>query len=300
MYEDDVVKKRMYQIWNAMIQRCHNPKVGSYERYGAKGIIVSEEWQDFEVFYADMKESHKEGLSIDRVDNSKGYSKENCKWSTRHEQSINKGIFKNNSSGYKGIYQTDAGNWAARITVNLIVINLGIYQDIEEAYKGRQEAEKHYFGYVLGEGISQELLDKKANGWKSVAEQHRDGEIELIGFVPSNSPRRAKPKNFGYGSPSVYSKVMAKQIRRVNYINDKLQTGKWLLDEEVKQELEQLKKLLEEAKVQFGIKEKPAITYEDGYERPKMIIASHEYKIDRVQFWVLVFCIVLVITAFIF
>lgn len=254
MYEDDVVKKRMYRVWCHMINRCRNPKELGYERYGAKGITVSEEWQDFEVFYADMKESHKEGLSIDRIDNSKGYSKENCKWSTDHEQSINKGMFKNNTTGFRGVYPTKSGTWKARITVNIHVINLGLYPTKEDAYKGRQEAELHYFGYVLDDGISQELLDKKANGWKSIAEQHRDGEIELIGFVPSNSPRRAKPKNFGYGSPSVYSKVMAKQIRRLKYINDKVQSGDWDMSKEISTEISELKKILEEARVQFSLK----------------------------------------------
>lgn len=251
MYENDVVKKRLYQIWGRMIRRCHNPNTSGYERYGAKGITVSDEWRDFESFYNDMSESYMNGLSIDRIDNSKGYLKENCKWSTDHEQSINKGMFKNNTTGYKGVYPTKHGTWKARITVNIHVVNLGQYSTKEEAYKGRQEAELYYFGYILDEGITQELLDKKAQGWKSIAEQHRDGEIELIGFVPSNSPRKAQPKNFGYGSPSVYSKVMAKQIRRLKYINEKLQSGDLKLTNDIKSEIDSLNKILVEARVQF-------------------------------------------------
>lgn len=105
-----------------------------------------------------------------------------------------------------------------------------------------------------------------------------DGEIELIGFVPSNSPRKAKPRNFGYGSPSVYSKVMAKQIRRLNYIEGKVESGDWVLTKELSLELKSLEGILEDAKMQFGAKAiaKPAYT-----EYATQQIKENDYWINK-------------------
>ena len=69
-----VTKER--NAWHSMIQRCHNPKNPSYERYGQRGIFVCDEWRyDFDRFYEDMY-PRPEGMTIDRIDNNKGYSKE--------------------------------------------------------------------------------------------------------------------------------------------------------------------------------------------------------------------------------
>ncbi|MBU3577522.1 hypothetical protein [Polynucleobacter sp. UK-Kesae-W10] len=75
-------------IWKKMISRCHNPEDASYLWYGARGIFVSESWHLWENFLADMGDGP-EGLSLDRIDNNAGYSKENCRWATPKEQSRN-------------------------------------------------------------------------------------------------------------------------------------------------------------------------------------------------------------------
>lgn len=79
---------RTYNIWGKMIQRCLNPKSSNYQHYGGRGILVCERWLDFENFYADMGKAPA-SLSLDRIDNEKGYSPDNCRWATGKEQCRN-------------------------------------------------------------------------------------------------------------------------------------------------------------------------------------------------------------------
>lgn len=73
-----------------MLNRCYNANQKSYKDYGAKGIKVCDQWKTFEGFYADMGSGYIEGMTIERVDYTKGYSPENCKWITKAEQALNK------------------------------------------------------------------------------------------------------------------------------------------------------------------------------------------------------------------
>jgi hypothetical protein len=81
---------REWSIWSKMKDRCLNPSAPPYTRYGARGITVCPEWlESFEAFYADMGDVP-EGMSLERMDNNRGYNKENCKWATAAEQAKNK------------------------------------------------------------------------------------------------------------------------------------------------------------------------------------------------------------------
>jgi hypothetical protein len=78
-----------YRSWNAMWQRCTNPRNAKHASYGATGITVCERWRDFRCFLADMGE-RPEGTTIDRFPNLKGnYEPGNCRWAAPRAQQQN-------------------------------------------------------------------------------------------------------------------------------------------------------------------------------------------------------------------
>lgn len=95
-----------------MKARCNDPKSIAYPRYGGKGIKVCTEWSTFEGFLKDMGKSYKEGLTIERVDNSKGYQKDNCKWIPRFEQGRNRSTVKKYEYKGKSYYLSELATMA--------------------------------------------------------------------------------------------------------------------------------------------------------------------------------------------
>ena len=78
-----------HSSWCSMNSRCNNPKVHQYPYYGGKGIKVCERWKSFENFLSDMG-PRPEGMTLDRINNTKDYEPSNCRWATRDEQSKNR------------------------------------------------------------------------------------------------------------------------------------------------------------------------------------------------------------------
>jgi hypothetical protein len=72
-----------------MRQRCYNPKAPNFHLYGARGIRSCARWERFDLFHADMGD-RPEGMTLDRIENSEGYYKENCRWADGRTQHNNK------------------------------------------------------------------------------------------------------------------------------------------------------------------------------------------------------------------
>lgn len=80
-----------YRSWAAMKRRCDNYAADNYEFYGGRGITYEPRWEHFTFFLEDMGE-RPNGTTLDRIEGSKDYCKGNCRWATKKQQIINRGM----------------------------------------------------------------------------------------------------------------------------------------------------------------------------------------------------------------
>jgi len=118
-----------YRSWQAMKQRCDCPTNERYSDYGGKGLSYPPEWKSFEKFVEAVGERPSLELTLDRKDNNKEYSKENCHWATGFMQQKNQREFRTtNTSGVKGVYCEKGRRWRAE----------GIYAGVNyKLYQGK-------------------------------------------------------------------------------------------------------------------------------------------------------------------
>jgi hypothetical protein len=147
-------KTRIYNIWYAMKRRCQEEKNISYPNYGGRGISVCDGWQDFINFKADMYDSYSKHVekhgenqtTLDRIDCDGDYTPENTRWATYTIQSRNSRVRQDNKTGYRGVFRKDGnGGYIAYIKVNKEPVNLGTYENIEDAVSARRNAELQYW-----------------------------------------------------------------------------------------------------------------------------------------------------------
>lgn len=128
--------EKIRRSWLSMKQRCLSINNYSYHNYGARGIIVCDEWKnDFKAFYdhiTGLERYGEPGMTLDRKNNNGNYEPGNMRWATRHEQNLNKRLQKNNKTGFNGV-SLDSNLYASNITIHKKRITIGYFKTIKEA-----------------------------------------------------------------------------------------------------------------------------------------------------------------------
>ena len=127
---------KIFRTYNSMKERCYRKNSISYSYYGGKGITICDEWLNkqngFQNFYNwAMKNGYDKTLTIDRIDNNKGYSPNNCRWTTNIKQNNNRS--NTIKLSHNGKTQT-ISEWAKDISISSVVIKsrLARNNDIEK------------------------------------------------------------------------------------------------------------------------------------------------------------------------
>ena len=145
-------KTHLFQVWKGMKNRCYNKKEVAYPNYGGRGIVICDEWKhDFVAFYnwANIH-GYQHGLIIDREDNDKGYSPENCRWVNEVISTQNQRVLKSsNTSGYRGVAFKD-NKWRCRIQHQKRSYFLGNFDTPEQAVQA-------YNDFVIARGTAHPL-----------------------------------------------------------------------------------------------------------------------------------------------
>lgn len=116
---------KIYAIWRAMLSRCNNPSNPTFKYYGKRGITVCDEWNNINNFIKDMGEPPK-GLTLDRIDNNKGYSKNNCRWVTMKTQANN--TRRNKSLIWENKTFASLAEFSKYVGISQIVLNGRIFR----------------------------------------------------------------------------------------------------------------------------------------------------------------------------
>lgn len=142
--ENDAVEKDLKELrfrtrraWYEMKRRCDRPDRAKTRWYFGRGITYDPRWSDFNEFLNDMGLCP-ENLTLDRIDSTGNYCKENCRWTSWHVQQANR---TNNNETVGVNFHKATGKWRAYIRPNGKQISLGYYRDYSAAVAARKEAE---------------------------------------------------------------------------------------------------------------------------------------------------------------
>lgn len=148
----------LQRLTNVVVSNRYAPKATKaklmevQKYYGGNGVSYDTRWGDFLNFLEDMGE-RLEGTSLDRIDPSGNYCKDNCRWATREQQAYNQNLRATNTSGKTGVYackRNKVPTWIAFIEVEGKRKHLGSFKSFELAVKIREAAGLKYYGNLKG------------------------------------------------------------------------------------------------------------------------------------------------------
>jgi hypothetical protein len=137
-----VTKNKFYSIWRSMNRRCYGLNSKDYKYYGGRGITVCTEWRSAENFieWAESTHPNIDGYSLDRIDTNKQYSPENCTWSDKTTQCVNRNIMQSNTTGYSGVRWVEKYQiYTSGISFENVKYHLGSFLTKEEAVLTRDQ-----------------------------------------------------------------------------------------------------------------------------------------------------------------
>ena len=119
--------RKLYFRWSNIRGRCYNPNDPAYKNYGGRGIKMCTEWENDFFAFRDwaIENGYDESLSIDRIDNDKGYSPENCRWVNAKKQSNNRRS--NRVIEINGIKKS-MSEWCDEYNINYSTVQNRIYR----------------------------------------------------------------------------------------------------------------------------------------------------------------------------
>lgn len=188
--------KRLYWAWKSMKQRCQNPKCKAYRNYGARGVKVCEEWQQFEPFLAwALANGYENGLDLDRRNNDGNYEPSNCRWIPRRQNINNR---RNTITINVDGEELPDTVWAEKIGVDRALLKMWLSNHGTEYTAGRiKEILEHGytprdFGYSHRKSIKHVETGKVFNSVREAA--------DYVGLAPctiSNAMRRGQDTGKG-------------------------------------------------------------------------------------------------------
>lgn len=154
----DLSKHPLYSRWQGIKQRCYNKKEKKYKDYGGRGISMCDEWRhEFTAFYDwCMSNGFNNNLHIDRINNDGNYEPNNCQFITLEENNAigKQRLSSKNKTGFSGICLSKRES-KYRVKIGYLgnMIELGMFKTLQEAIKVRINAEIHYYGRQITEGV---------------------------------------------------------------------------------------------------------------------------------------------------